>query len=213
MKKIISYTLIASILSTSLIGCAQTPKEGPEIFEQKAYTSDKIMKTNGFTLVSRQDDSKIFEKKTLNGGNIRVYSSNYRNTSDVTKTSDIYADYQSCITAFNEDNKRIQEIISKSEKVRYPDKNISSFTTGGTNFTVKSQPCAEVDKKADVKTYQYEIAMEGVNEKDQWIAIHNFQEGVEFAVALPFMIIGAIIFVPLAYMAIGVFKIIGYKGG
>lgn len=192
-------TLIASLLSTSLVGCASKPSEGPEIFDQKVYSSDKDMEKNGYILINKKDSKeKTFIKRSLNEGKVTVYTDE-RNSSTIDKKSDDFTDYQSCITAFNEENKKIQEILSSSEKTRKIDDNNASFSYGGTGFKVKSEPCTEIIRGSEkVKTYSYNIHMEGLSEKEKSKALEYIGAGALYIVALPFMLVGAVVVLVIA---------------
>ena len=63
MKKIICKTLVATMFSASLMGCAGN--ETPELFGQRVYSSNKDMEKNGYILKGTSNDRKFFEKRNF----------------------------------------------------------------------------------------------------------------------------------------------------
>ena len=194
------------MLSSSLMGCASnTPPEGPEMFEQKVYSSDKDMIKNGYTLISEKDKTKTFERMSLNGGKVSVIT-NDKDSSTIDKISDNYADYQTCLTSFNEDNKKMQETFEKSNEFKKYDDNNTSFSYGASRFKFRSEPCVEtVNAQTQVKSYQYKIHVEGLTHKEKSEVLSNIGQGLMFVVMLPVMVVAAIIIIPIGLISLLVY--------
>lgn len=213
MKKIICKTLIATMFSTSLIGCAGN--ETPELFGQKVYSSNKDMENNGYILKSTSNDKRFFEKESLNSGKISV-TMNGEYSSSIKKISDHYPLYETCLESFNEDNKIIQEVINKGESEKILDENNKSFRYGSNIFKIKSEPCSQVVNN-DIKEsyYQYKIDIDGLTQKESKEILKNIGVVSFQIITFPFMLVAMVVIVPigLLYWAITCKFFGGYCGG
>lgn len=214
MKKLISYTVIASVLSESLMGCSnKTPM--PEIFGQTINDNYYNTEHEGYKVVSETDGNyKKFQNKSLNGGviNISVLKSN--NTAVIDKESDLYSDYQSCITAFNEDNKNIQKIITSGQKQNIVDANMAYVQYGKSRIKFTTTPCEELKSESnkDIK-YQYKVHVEGLNANETSKVSQGFKDGATVVVMAPFAAVAFIIAIPVVLITWATLKMMGYKGG
>ena len=198
MKKIICKTLIATMFSTSLMGCAGN--ETPELFGQRVYSSNKDMAKNGYILKGTSNDRKFFEKENLNSGKISV-TVNGKYSSNIEKISVHYPLYENCLASFNEDNKVIQEVINKGEREKIFDENNKSFRYGINIFKIKAEPCSKF-VNSDIKEsyYQYKINIDGLTQKESNEFLSNIG-GLDFKIiALPFMFVAMVIIVPIGLL-------------
>lgn len=198
MKKIICKTLIATMFSTSLMGCAGN--ETPELFGQRVYSSNKDMEKNGYILKGTSNDRKFFEKENLNSGKISV-TVNGDYSSNIEKISVHYPLYENCLASFNEDNKVIQEVINKGEREKIFDENNKSFRYGINIFKIKAEPCRKF-VNSDIKEsyYQYKINIDGLTQKESNEFLSNIG-GVDFkTIMYPFMFVAMIVIVPIGIL-------------
>lgn len=214
MKKIICKTLIATMFSTSLMGCAGN--ETPELFGQRVYSSNKDMEKNGYILKGTSNDRKFFEKENLNSGKISV-TVNGEYSSNIEKISVHYPLYENCLASFNEDNKVIQEVINKGgEREKIFDENNKSFHYGINIFKIKAEPCSKF-VNSDIKEsyYQYKINIDGLTQKESNEILNNIGIVSIKIIALPFMFVAMLVLAPigLLYWAISCNFFGGYCGG
>lgn len=213
MKRLISYMVIASIFSASLSGCSnKTPM--PEIFGQKIDDNYKNMEPEGYKSTYNSIHKKL-EKTNVNGGVTTILLSREDGSAVIDKKSDFYLDFPSCIMAFNEDNKNIQEIINDGEKQNVVNDNMAYVQYGKSRILFKTTPCSDtkgIDEK--INKYQYEIHVEGINAKEANKILSSLKDGAVSVLMVPITIIGFVfVIMPLTLITLLVANIMGFKGG
>jgi hypothetical protein len=201
MKKLISYTLIASMLSASLMGCASSkPPQNIVVFGENTYTNDfkKTTVIDGYQQVKSEDYFKNFEKINSNGEKIEIRKYSGSEYSDIRKTSRKYNNYLSCVTDFNKDNKSMLEIINKADKSKKANDNNTFVYYGGSKFNLFTSACEEKQNKSSTeKEYQYVIYVTGFNDEDTKETISKIGEVTGTIILAPVMLVIGIVFFPI----------------
>lgn len=189
--------LIVNFLVISLFGCTMDKKT--DVLDESIHNQYKYMENNQFKTLSSKDDyynwnDRHFVKEGPNSEKFEVIikKPDY-NIANITKDSKNYNSYEECLKDFIAENKQLESLKNK-------------------DINIKNTSCQNQNNN-----YRYQIKIENLKlDQNHGIIFSskNAKKTAEGIIVFPFMVVGAVIILPIYIpLAVNCKFFHGYCGG